>query len=257
MTLFRAELLKLATLPSAWGACILTLALPVGLAALSARTFKRALSAGDTTGLLQTSPADIGFGHLIYGSIGVIVLGVVCMSSEYSRHSQNMGRARQISTTMVATPRRLPTVVAKMFALTSFVTVVACVALPTTLLVSRAILGSYAATIDYAYPRRALGVMLYWVMTALISCAFTSITKSGVLPLVLLIANSTVLSLSRLLALVTDLAKYLPDTSAMSMFLTESPVSKPLEPGPAFLLCLVWSLAAASVVVANWVCGDT
>ena len=97
MMMVRAELKKLCTLTSATVSCILV---PVGLAALSARAAHRALSAGGQRGLLSASTVDAGFGHLIFGTIGVVVIGVVIMSSEYARNAQKVGRSRQLTTTI-------------------------------------------------------------------------------------------------------------------------------------------------------------
>lgn len=90
----------------------------------------------------------------------------------------------------------------------------------------------------------------------MISCAFTAVTRSGVLPLVVLLANSTVLSFSRLLALVTDSARYLSDTAALSMFLVESPVEGAVDAATGFYVCAAWALLAIGVIVVSWVTRD-
>lgn len=89
----RAELKKLCTLTSIWVATVSCILVPVGLAALSARAAHRALSAGGQRGLLSASTVDAGFGHLIFGTIGVVVIGVIIMSSEYARNAQKVGRS--------------------------------------------------------------------------------------------------------------------------------------------------------------------
>ncbi|SUU74291.1 ABC-2 family transporter protein [Actinomyces denticolens] len=256
MILVRAEVKKLCTLTSIWIATASCILLPVGLAALSAHTMYRALSAGRKGEMLSSSTADAGFGHLIFGAIGVVVIGVIAMSSEYTRNAQKVGRSRQLTTTMIAAPRRFQTVISKIIALCLWVVATSAVAATITIAVSRQMLGEYAAPLDGTYWRRVAGVSVFWVMMALISCAFTAATRNGVLPLVILLANSTVLSFSRLLALVTDLAKYLPDTAALSMFLVESPVENAVGAATGFYVCTAWGLLAAAIIIVSWVMRD-
>ena len=256
MMLVGAELKKLCTLTSIWGATVSCILVPVGLAALSARAAHRALSTGGQRGLLSTSTVDAGFGHLIFGTIGVVVIGVIIMSSEYARNAQKVGRSRQLTTTMVAVPRRFRAVTSKIVVLCMWVIVTSVVATAVTIITSRHILGEYASPLDGACWRRVAGVSVFWVMMALISCAFTAVTRSGVLPLAVLLANSTVLSFSRLLSLVTDSARYLPDTAALSTFLVESPVTNAVDAVTGFYLCAAWALLAVVIIVVSWVTRD-
>ncbi|WP_127841177.1 ABC transporter permease [Actinomyces wuliandei] len=250
MRLVLAELLKLATLPSVWLASALAVGVPAVLASLNASTLRRALSTGDTGELLDTSTVDAGFGSLVYGTVGIVVLGVVAMSSEYARTAQSRGRTRQVSTTMAATPRRGRLVAAKLLALVSWTTLLAAAAIPAAVLLSDRLLGPYATALDHDPVRRMAGVLLSWVTTAILSLTLTAVTRNGVLSLVLLVTNSSVVSLSLLISLVTDWARYLPDTAAISTFLVTPPVSAALDPGPAAVVCAGW--AAGAVAVTSW-----
>ncbi|WP_448759588.1 ABC transporter permease [Actinomyces oricola] len=256
MILVRAELKKLCTLTSIWVATASCVLVPVGLAALSARAMHRALSTGEERGLSSASTVDAGFGHLIFGTIGVVVIGVIIMSSEYARNAQKVGRSRQLTTTMIAAPRRFRAVASKIVVLCMWVIATSVVATAVTTITSRHILGEYASPLDGTCWRRVAGVSVFWVTMALISCAFTAVTRSGVLPLVVLLANSTVLSFSRLLALVTDSARYLSDTAALSMFLVESPVEGAVDAATGFYVCAAWALLAIGVIVVSWVTRD-
>ena len=191
-----------------------------------------------------------------FGTIGVVVIGVIIMSSEYARNAQKVGRSRQLTTTMVAVPRRFRAVTSKIVVLCMWVIVTSVVATAVTIITSRHILGEYASPLDGACWRRVAGVSVFWVMMALISCAFTAVTRSGVLPLAVLLANSTVLSFSRLLSLVTDSARYLPDTAALSTFLVESPVTNAVDAVTGFYLCAAWALLAVVIIVVSWVTRD-
>lgn len=256
MMLVKAELKKLCTLTSIWVATVICILVPVGLAALSARAVHRALSTGEKRGMLSTSTVDAGFGHLIFGTIGVVVIGVIIMSSEYVRNAQKVGRSRQLTTTMIAAPRRFRAVVSKIIVLCMWVIATSVAATALTIITSRHILGEYASPLDETYWWRIAGVSVFWVTMALISCAFTAVTRSGVLPLVVLLANSTVLSFSRLLALVTDSARYLPDTAALSTFLVESPVENAVNTATGFYVCAAWALLAIVIIVVSWVTRD-
>ncbi|RJF43821.1 ABC transporter permease [Actinomyces sp. 2119] len=251
-----AELLKLATLPSVWLASVLAVGIPAALASLNASTLHRALSTGDTGGLLDTSTVDAGFGSLVYGTVGIVVLGVVAISSEYARTAQNMGRTRQVSTTMVATPRRGRVIAAKLCAVVSWTAGLAVVAVPLAVLLSDRILGPYATALDHDPVRRMAGVLLSWVTTAILSLTLTAVTRNGVLSLVLLVTNSSVVSVSLLVSLVTDWARYLPDTAAISTFLVTPPISAALEPGPAAVVCAGWCAAATAITFWCWMGRD-
>lgn len=256
MSYFRAEIVKMRTLPSVWLSSILALVIPTCLATINAYKLNRALESGETTQFLNTSTSDIGFGHMIYGSIGAVIIGVVVISSEYTKNSQNVARARQLSTTMVVMPDRAKAVTAKLCALCTWVLSVGTCTTALTLMASRYVLGSYAEDISYDYLRRFSGIVVYWTMMAVISAAFTVIVKNGVLPLVVLITNCTVISFSRLLALITDLARFLPDTAALSTFLTDSPLSSPLSSNAAFLVCLGWTVLAYITTLILWIRED-
>ncbi|AWE42113.1 MULTISPECIES: hypothetical protein [unclassified Actinobaculum] len=109
MTIVRtlhAEARKLLTLPAAWVATALTVAVPALLTWVNANTVRRALETENVDNLVSTSTADLGLTELFIGAIGPIIAGVVIMSSEYTRTAQTLGHTRQISTTMVAIPRR-------------------------------------------------------------------------------------------------------------------------------------------------------
>ncbi|WP_103061995.1 ABC transporter permease [Actinomyces qiguomingii] len=250
MNLVKAELLKLMTLPSVWVASALAFIVPVGLAWLSASTVHRALSTSDTSSLVSASTADAGFGQMTYGTIGIVVLGVVAMSSEYARTAQNVGASRQVTTTMVGGPKRMQTIASKLAVLAVWTVGLVIVTLPSSLAVSKVVLGDYATDPDGELLRKAVGVVLYWLSMALLSYAFTSVTRNGALSLIVLVANSSVVSFSLLISQLTDAARYLPDTAGVSMFLTDTPISSPLQPASAMFVTFGWLIA--SVLTASW-----
>jgi len=206
----RTELLKLAGLPAVWVAAALGLLLPPLLVVLTGRTV------ADTT--------DSGFVELTVGVLGALVLGTVAAGSEY--------RGGQIATSLVCVPSRMRLLAAKAGALVLWVAVTAAVSAVVTLAVAGVLTGGTG-------PRIA-GVVVYWVLDALLAYGITLLTRSGVLPLTVLIVNSTVVSVSFLLTKLTPLAAYLPDLAGAQMFIEPHDVVADLTPVTAGLVMGAW-----------------
>ena len=137
----RAEVLKLCTLPGIWLAGLLALAVPMLLAWLASSQTRRAVETGQLGALYDTSTTDSGFTALTVAQVGFVVLGVLSVSSEYVRNVQAVGRGRQLTTSMVATPGGARRMVAKLTVLLGFATVLAVAATAGTLAVARWALG--------------------------------------------------------------------------------------------------------------------
>jgi len=121
----RAEVLKLCTLPGIWLAGLLALAVPMLLAWLASSQTRRAVETGQLGALYDTSTTDSGFTALTVAQVGFVVLGVLSVSSEYVRNVQAVGRGRQLTTSMVATPGGARRMVAKLTVLLGFATALA------------------------------------------------------------------------------------------------------------------------------------
>ena len=78
----------------------------------------------------------------------------------------------------------------------------------------------------------------------LIALAVTVFARSGVIPLIVLIANSSVVSLSFLLLQVTPLARFLPDLAGIRLFARESfaAFDDVLDPLTGGLVMGAWAL---------------
>jgi ABC-2 type transport system permease protein len=217
----RAELLKLAGLPAAWVAAALGLVIPALLVTLNSR----AVPAG----------TDTGFVELTVGVLGPLVLGTVAAGSEY--------RGGQIRTSLVCVPSRLRLLAVKAGAVTLTVAVTAALSAVLTLALAGALTGG-------AGPRIA-GVVVYWVLGALLAYGITLLTRSGVLPLTVLIVNTTAVSFSYLLTKVTPLAAYLPDLAGARMYLHDTHTPGDLTPVTGGLVMAAW--VAALLGVAGYV----
>ncbi|RSM65448.1 ABC transporter permease [Actinoplanes sp. ATCC 53533] len=209
----RAELLKLAGLPAAWVAAALGLVIPSLLVTLNSR----AVPAGTDTGFLE----------LTVGVLGPLVLGTIAAGSEY--------RGGQIRTSLVCVPSRLRLLAVKAGAVTLTVAVMSALSAVLTLALAGALTGG-------AGPRIA-GVVVYWVLGALLAYGITLLTRSGVLPLTVLIVNTTAVSFSYLLTKVTPLAAYLPDLAGARMYLHDMDTPGDLAPVTGGLVMAAWVAA--------------
>ncbi|MNN59188.1 hypothetical protein D3C81_1742850 [compost metagenome] len=89
----------------------------------------------------------------------------------------------------------------------------------TTVSATHLILGEYAPAYEWS---RLIGAVCYWTFTALLAFGITVLTKNDIIPLAVLMINSSVVSFSVLLAKVTKLAFYLPDRAGAEMFMSMS-----------------------------------
>ncbi|WP_245583910.1 hypothetical protein [Paenibacillus terrigena] len=88
----------------------------------------------------------------------------------------------------------------------------------TTVSTTHLILDEYAPAFEWS---RLIGVVYYWKLTALLAFGITVLTKNGIIPLAVLMINSSFVSFSYLLSRVTKLAFYLPDRAGTDMFMSD------------------------------------
>ncbi|MGC4940574.1 hypothetical protein [Kribbella sp. DT2] len=249
--LIAAELRKTLTLPSTAVALAVAVLGPIALAVLNAFNVRDALRSGETDSATYTSAAEAALSAVPLGTAGAMVLGIVVISSEYTANSTDAGGGRQISTTLSAAPRRWLVLVAKSVVVAALVVLAAVVALSAALAAATAIIGD-AAPADSGTPwGRFVGAALYWTLAALMALAITVLARSGIVPLIVLIANGTVISASFLLWKVTSLARYLPDLAGTRLFAGDSftSVDDALPAVTGGLVMAAW--AAALLLVAG------
>jgi ABC-2 type transport system permease protein len=228
MRALAAEISKLASLRAAWVAAAVGVLLPSVIAGLNASS------------TAVEASRDRGYQELAFGVVGVLVLGVVAISSEYVTESAESGGGRQITTSLTAVPSRLRFLIAKMSAVALAGAALGVAATTATMVVLHAALGEEAPPI--AVPRLA-GVVWYWACTALLASAITVLTRQGVIPLAVFIVNTSVVSFTFLLSKVTPLANYLPDLAGVRMFIPKLPGNP-----------VVISPLAGGLVMTAWVC---
>lgn len=177
-------------------------------------------------------------------TIGTIVVGVTVISSEYSSNSPDAGGGRQISTTLTATPMRGIVMVAKVVvaALLMAGLTAACVA--GCLFLAHCLAGTSTMTSPGSdLWARSLGCVCYATLTGLLALGVTVLTRSGTLPLIILIMNSSLVSVSFLLSRVTPLAYWLPDLAGARLFArdTDGLLNGALAPIPGGLVMAAWT----------------
>lgn len=242
---FVTELHKAVTLPAVWvGAAVAVLG-TAALTLLNAVGVRDTLVAGRPEDSGYGSAFDTAFASMPIGTVGAVVIGVVAMSSEFTANSPDAGGGRQIGTTLVAVPRRVGVLVAKAGAVVLLVLATAAVAIPASVTLAEAIIGDAATStvpVDEAV-RRCLGAALYWTLTALLALAVTVFTRSGVVPLLVLVVNSSLVSVSLLLTMLTPVAHWLPDMAGRRLFGDVDTVAGGLAAGPGALVMTGWALA--------------
>lgn len=248
------ELRKLLTLPSAWAGLAVTVLGTAAIAVLNANSSRGAIAADDVWDPGLRSPFETGYAGMPLGTVGAVVLGVVAIGSEYSANSADAGGGRQITTTLTAMPGRVRVLLAKSVAVVLLVALSALAAIPLSTGIAAALLGDDAvATLS---PAEALvwsiGATVYWMLTAIMAVAIAALSRTVLIPLVVLIANSSVVSVSILLVNVTPLAYWLPDAAGQRLFGDLSQMEGALDAVPGGIVMGVWAallLAVAGVVL--------
>lgn len=243
-----AELRKAVTLPATWVAVAVTLFGSAGITVLNAVATRTALGSGNLESRAFTSAFETAYAAAPLGTVGAVVLGVVVVSSEYVTNSTDAGGGRQITTTLTAGPHRTGLLLAKALTVVLLVLATAALTIPTGVTVAGLIIGDHAPVLAWdVVLTRSMGATLYWVLTALIALAVTVLTRSGLVPLVVLITNSSLVSVSLLLTQITPLAHWLPDMAGRRLFGGLSTVEGGLSAGPGALVMAAWALGLLTV----------
>ncbi len=206
MRALRAELSKLATLPFVWLAFAAGLVVPTGIAVI--------------TSLTGTPGPDTGFSELAVGVLGAIILGVAAIGSEYTTEGEESAGSRQITTTLVTIPSRTRLLLAKTAAVIVATALLAVVAIAAVFGTIHLLLGTDAPALDGQALARMGGAAIYWVLFALLGLGLTVLTRNGIIPMAILVANSSAVTVTYLLAQSFPAASYLPDLAGMRMFTT-------------------------------------
>lgn len=249
LRILRAELHKAFTLPAVWVGAAVAILGSMALTVLNSVTVRTAVASGSPDLIADSSPFETAFAAMPLGTVGAVVIGVVLIGSEYTANSPDAGGARQVGTTVVAVPRRVALLAAKASTAVGLVVGIAAVTLPATVCLARLIVGDLGNETVSAGDAllRCLGGTLYWVLTALLALAITTLARSGVIPLIVLVMNSSLVSISLLLTKLTPLAHWLPDMAGRRLFGGLDTVEGGLDAAPGALVMAAWVVALLAV----------
>lgn len=237
MRALRSELSKLASLPFTWIAFAAGLIVPVGITTI--------------TSLTSTPGSNTGFSELAIGVVGAIVLGVSVIGSEYTTEGEESAGGRQITTTLTATTKRTRLLIAKIAAVVIATALMAALAIVAVFTTAHLLVADGALPpLDASMLGRMGGALVYWVLMALLGFGLTVLTRNGIIPMAVLVANSSAVTVTYLLAQSIPAANWLPDLAGMRMFTTvDTGVHvSPLTGGLVMAAWVAALLAAAGVV---------
>ena len=234
---FLSEVVKLLTLRSVRVAILTTVALCVGMAALTAPSIGDAMALNDPGLAPGTTPETVGLEWVGLGLIGVSIVGVIAGSSEYTGH--------QLKTSLISVPSRTRITVTKSLALLAVTVTMAVVAIPALSLLSQLGLGELGVLqegVPASLIWRWLGGLLVWGATAQIGFALGVLLRQAILPLFLMIVIS---QLTLPLVHLVPFAQYLPFAAGTLLYdpgmITGSTPNAYLPPLIAGALVLGWT----------------
>ena len=238
-----AEIRKTVTLPAAWAGGAVMVVLSGALTAYNASSVRHALAAGRPGDTAFGSAFETAFAAVPLGTAGAVVIGVIAIGSEYTANSTDAGGGRQVSATLAAVPQRIALLAAKAVTVMLVVAAAAAVTLLATVSTASVLVGPHATSsvTGELVLTRSLGAALYWVLTALIGFALTVLTRSGVVPLTVLIVNSSLVPFSLLLTYLTPLAHWLPDMAGRRLLGTDT-IAGGLGAVPGAFVMAGWTL---------------
>lgn len=209
LDVLRSELTKLLTLRSvAWSMLVAAVLVPV-LAGAVAPSVAASIRSDDPSLAPGTTPELVGLEWVVFGQLGLIVMGVLAATTEYGG---------QLGTSLVAVPSRARLLAHKALALTLVAALVAIVGVPGMSVLSQLGLGELSVIRDGVPAslllRWALGCV-YWVGMALIGLALGLLFRQALVPLFLLVTLS---QLSLILVVLFRPLRFLPTASGVMLF---------------------------------------
>lgn len=180
-----------------------------------------------------------GFEMAGFGYVLVVALAALWAGSEY-------GDAGQIRTTLLATPRRLRVFVAKAALLAGLVAVIAFVTMTGTLMITHLAgrTGIDPWTLTPTIWAGIGGVTLAWTLTALITNALGTLTRTAIVPLVVIVP--LVIGIGDFLASFWAGARFLPINAGAAMY-SDPAASQALSPVVGGLVQGAWAVVLLGV----------
>ncbi|MBY7141906.1 ABC transporter permease [Virgibacillus sp. NKC19-3] len=228
MRALTVELSKLISLPSVWLAFAAGLIVPNVIAVIATLNGSNAAN------------IDTGFGELSIGVLGAIVIGGIAIGSEYVTEGEDSAGGRQITTSLIAIPSRTQLLLAKVGATAISTVVLAIFAIVSVFTTIYLISGSEILTFNGEMLARMVGVVVYWVLMALFTFGLTVLTRNAIIPIGVMVINSSAVTVTFLLTRMTPLATYLPDMAGQKMFIHGSDTGMELAPIAGGVIMGAW-----------------
>lgn len=249
----RSETLKAITLPGAWAGVLVGIFGYLTVCGLNAMTVRSAVESGDALLLADTSTWEVIIAGFPLTTVGAVIIAVMIVGSEYTMGTSESDKGRQITATLTATSRRAQVVASKAIVVTMLVVVMVATAVSAGIWMARALsaAGAIETISDGQGLLRCAGGLLYSVLMGLIAVGITFLTRSVLVPLTLLIVNSSLVSVSYLLTRVTAAAKWLPDMAGRALFGDSVVASESLPVVMGSVVMAAW--AVLLLAVGGWV----
>lgn len=212
----RAEVLKLGRSRAVLGTAVLGAALPPALAALNATTVRTARAAGRAAAVTDDI-RPIGVQECMLAAACCAALGALAVGAEYRALDPDRGGGRQATTTALAVPGRIEALAAKLVALTGLLALVAGAAAGGALLAAHRCAGELAVPLDGSRWGVGACAAAYVAGTGLLAFGAAALLRNGLVPLVYLVAGSTVVSPGLLLTRVTRWGWLLPESAGVGL----------------------------------------
>lgn len=239
--MIRAEVRRLADMPAVWMTLLIAVTVPPAMTLMTSAQITRNLAGGRPGAFIDT--VDLGFAEVYMLMPCAIVFGVLAVAQEFASGPTRRGRGCERFTVHLAIPRRIH--VLTLGSLVMLGAAVVCgIALTLSYVVARITIGVPDWGPDALI--RAMSLMATWAVFALLASTLAWISRSVVVPVVVLVVGSSLLPLSHLLSWVTPLARYLPDLAGSGVALRSLAI-EPLPVHVAMLTLVLWAAAAMIV----------
>lgn len=244
MTSIGAEIRKISTLLPIRLALLAVLVATAFLAWMNAHIFLQEAAQGDVEGISLT-----GVNSALVCLAACAYIGVTVVSQEYQSLPQEVNGGSQSFSTLLSQPRRSVRNLIKLVLAGGVSGIVAVCALAESEAISRFILGDLMPGVrqtDWSIHGR---VVLYSILIAMLGSGVTLLLRNGLIPVIYLVASSTVISVGYLLAQRWSWAWYLPDAAGPALIRPSGPEAGMPSPLAAAVALVTWVVVTTVVAL--------
>ncbi|MGW5619381.1 ABC transporter permease subunit [Streptomyces olivaceus] len=227
---------KVRTVRSMVWSLVLCVALSLALAVVTGAVVRRQYA--DEPAPSSFDPVSAGFSGLRLGMIGLVVFGVLAVTSEYSTGT--------IRSSLAAVPRRGVFYAAKMLTGGLAAGAVSCVAVLTSFFLAQATMGEESVSLtDGGVPAALVGAVLFTTLLCLFSMGVAALLRSSVLTMgILMPLFFTVSTILTNVPGVGRAAQFLPDQAGGLALYRHAPDGYVLNAWSGLAVLAAWTAAA-------------